>query len=138
MLILFGTLLTTGAEDTFTGSLEETILTEVIPTALDSGASRVTLVTDAAMATLTIIDNDRGMQRRELARYHDIAASTRRRGEGIGFAGGGACPGDGQGHTRPGVSICPQMMSYLGFKLESTHGPVDTIDIDRVERPDDN
>src|SRR5688572_12742242 len=29
------------------------------------------------------------MQRRELARYHDIAASTKQRGEGIGFAGVG-------------------------------------------------
>ena len=30
-----------------------------------------------------------GMHRRELARYHDIAASTKLRGEGIGFAGVG-------------------------------------------------
>ena len=29
------------------------------------------------------------MQRRELARYHDVAASTKARGEGIGFAGVG-------------------------------------------------
>src|SRR5262245_65905036 len=29
------------------------------------------------------------MQRRELARYHDIAASTKTRGESIGFAGVG-------------------------------------------------
>jgi hypothetical protein len=29
------------------------------------------------------------MQRRELARYHDVAASTKRRREGIGFAGVG-------------------------------------------------
>ncbi len=29
------------------------------------------------------------MQRRELARYHDVAASTKSRGEGIGFAGVG-------------------------------------------------
>src|SRR5262245_1282272 len=29
------------------------------------------------------------MQRRELARYHDVATSTKRRGEGIGFAGVG-------------------------------------------------
>jgi hypothetical protein len=33
--------------------------------------------------------NDCGMQRRELARYHDIAASTKTRGQGIGFAGVG-------------------------------------------------
>ena len=42
-----------------------------------------------ADATLTIVDDGRGMQRRELARYHDVAASTKARGEGIGFAGVG-------------------------------------------------
>ena len=70
-------------------SLEETILTEVIANALDSGASRIGMLTDAGSATLTIVDNGRGMQRRELARYHDVAASTKTRGEGIGFAGVG-------------------------------------------------
>jgi hypothetical protein len=75
--------------DAYTGSLEETILTEVIANALDSGATRVRLLTDASTASLTIIDDGRGMQRRELARYHDIAASTKQRGEGIGFAGVG-------------------------------------------------
>jgi Histidine kinase-, DNA gyrase B-, and HSP90-like ATPase len=75
--------------DAYTGSLEETILTEVIANTLDSGAARVRLLTDSGAATLTIIDDGRGMQRRELARYHDIAASTKQRGEGIGFAGVG-------------------------------------------------
>jgi histidine kinase/DNA gyrase B/HSP90-like ATPase len=75
--------------DAYTGSLEETILTEVIANALDSGAARVKLLTEAGTATLTIVDDGRGMQRRELARYHDIAASTKHRGEGIGFAGVG-------------------------------------------------
>ena len=73
--------------DAYTGSLEETILTEVIANALDSGASRISVLTDSGGATLTIVDNGRGMQRRELARYHDVAASTKKRGEGIGFAG---------------------------------------------------
>jgi Histidine kinase-, DNA gyrase B-, and HSP90-like ATPase len=75
--------------DAYTGALEETILTEVIANALDSGATRIRLLTSAADATLTIVDDGRGMQRRELARYHDVAASTKRRGEGIGFAGVG-------------------------------------------------
>ena len=75
--------------DAYTGSLEETILTEVVANALDSGATHVRLVTDGSSATLTIIDNGRGMQRRDLTRYHDIAASSKRRGEGIGFAGVG-------------------------------------------------
>lgn len=75
--------------DAYTGPLEETILTEVIANALDSGATRIRLFTDASTASLTIIDDRRGMQRRELARFHDIAASTKHRGEGIGFAGVG-------------------------------------------------
>jgi Histidine kinase-, DNA gyrase B-, and HSP90-like ATPase len=75
--------------DAYTGPLEETILTEVIANALDSGATLVRLLTNAADATLTIVDDGRGMQRRELSRYHDVAASTKRRGEGIGFAGVG-------------------------------------------------
>ena len=75
--------------DAYTGSLEETIVTEIIANALDSGASRIGVSIDAGSAALTIVDNGRGMQRRELARYHDVAASTKRRGEGIGFAGVG-------------------------------------------------
>ena len=75
--------------DAYTGALEETILTEVVANALDSGATRIRLHTDPAGAALTIVDDGRGMQRRELARYHDVAASTKARGEGIGFAGVG-------------------------------------------------
>jgi hypothetical protein len=75
--------------DAYTGALEETILTEVVANALDSGATRVRLLTNAAESTLTIVDDGRGMQRRELARYHDVAASSKARGEGIGFAGVG-------------------------------------------------
>ena len=75
--------------DAYSGSLEETILTEVVANALDSRATRVRLLTNPAAATITIIDDGRGMQRRELAKYHDIAASGKKRGEGIGFAGVG-------------------------------------------------
>jgi hypothetical protein len=75
--------------DAYTGALEETILTEVVANALDSSATRIHLFTNPADATLTIVDDGRGMQRRELARYHDVAASTKARGEGIGFAGVG-------------------------------------------------
>jgi hypothetical protein len=75
--------------DAYTGALEETILTEVVANALDSGATRIRLFTSPADATLTIVDDGRGMLRRELARYHDIASSTKSRGEGIGFAGVG-------------------------------------------------
>lgn|GEM_PF-289179 len=75
--------------DAYPGALEETILTEVVANALDSGARFLTLATDPARATLTVIDDGSGMRRRELRRYHDIAASTKTRGQGIGFAGVG-------------------------------------------------
>ncbi|HUE87338.1 MAG TPA: ATP-binding protein [Vicinamibacterales bacterium] len=75
--------------DAYTGALEETILTEVVANALDSGATRIRLFTNPAESTLTIVDDGHGMRRRELARYHDIASSTKSRGEGIGFAGVG-------------------------------------------------
>ena len=75
--------------DAYTGAIEETILTEAVANALDSGATRIRLLTDPADATLTVADNGRGMQRRELARYHDVASSSKARGEGIGFAGVG-------------------------------------------------
>ena len=75
--------------DAYPGSIEETILTEIIANALDSGATRITFECDPTQSTLITVDNGCGMQRRELARYHDIAASTKTRGQGIGFAGVG-------------------------------------------------
>jgi len=75
--------------DAYPGSLEETVLTEILANALDSGASLIRITTDSAGASLTIVDNGSGMQRRELARYHDLATSTKARGKGIGFAGVG-------------------------------------------------
>jgi len=75
--------------DAYPGSLEETVLTEILANALDSGASLIRISADSAGAGLTIADNGSGMQRRELARYHDLASSTKTRGKGIGFAGVG-------------------------------------------------
>lgn len=75
--------------DAYPGSLEETILTETLANALDSGADSVSLVAEPGAAALTVVDNGRGMKRRELARYHDLAATTKQRGRGIGFAGVG-------------------------------------------------
>ncbi len=75
--------------DAYTGSLEETILTEVIANSLDSGASCLSLDANVEAQTLTVLDDGRGMKRAELKRFHDLAASTKIRGEGIGFAGVG-------------------------------------------------
>ncbi len=75
--------------DAYPGSLEETILTEILANALDSGADAVNLTAEPSALALTVVDNGRGMKRRELARYHDLAATTKQRGRGIGFAGVG-------------------------------------------------
>src|SRR2546425_7691519 len=75
--------------DAYPGSTEETILTEIVANALDSGATTITITTDTAAPALTLVDDGDGMRRRELARYHDLAASTKVRGAGIGFAGVG-------------------------------------------------
>jgi hypothetical protein len=75
--------------DAYPASIEDTILTEMLANALDAGARRLELHTDGAERTLIARDDGTGMTRRELTRYHDLAASTKRRGRGIGFAGVG-------------------------------------------------
>ncbi len=75
--------------DAYPGAAEETILTEIVANSLDSGATTITITTDLARFTLTIVDDGIGMRRRDLARYHDVAATTKVQGSGIGFAGVG-------------------------------------------------
>jgi hypothetical protein len=88
--------------DAYPGSLEETILTEIMANALDSGANQITFDCDPAQSTLTTVDNGSGMKRRELARYHDVAASTKARGQGIGFAGVG---------IKLGLLVCHEVLT---------------------------
>jgi hypothetical protein len=75
--------------DAYPGAIEETVLTEIVANSLDSGATEISITPDPATATLVVADNGSGMKRRDLAAFHDIAASTKVRGEGIGFAGVG-------------------------------------------------
>jgi hypothetical protein len=75
--------------DAYPGATEATILTEIVANSLDSGAATIAISTDPTAPALTIVDDGAGMRRRELARYHDIAASAKVRGAGIGFAGVG-------------------------------------------------
>src|SRR5512145_415630 len=70
--------------------------------ALDSGASVISFASDPAQRALTAVDNGSGMQRRELARFHDIAASSKVRGQGIGFAGVG---------IKLGLLICEEVLT---------------------------
>lgn len=75
--------------DAYVDPIEETILSEAIANSLDSRASRISIDVDAAVSSITIRDNGTGMGRAELRRYHDLARSSKERGEGIGFAGVG-------------------------------------------------
>ncbi len=75
--------------DAYPGGLEETVLTEMVANSLDSGARAIRVIADPAQAVLSVLDDGSGMQRRELAKYHDVAATTKTRGQGIGFAGVG-------------------------------------------------
>lgn len=88
--------------DAYAGALEETILVEIVANCLDSGATAIRVATDPALSTLTVVDDGSGMQRRDLARYHDIAASTKTRGEGIGFAGVG---------IKLGLLLCDEVLT---------------------------
>src|SRR5437879_12685997 len=88
--------------EAYPGALEETILTEIVANSLDSGARRIQLAADAATVGLVVVDDGSGMRRPELARYHDIAASTKTRGQGIGFAGVG---------IKLGLLVCEEVLT---------------------------
>jgi len=75
--------------DTYPFPQEEAIIVELIANALDSGASQIRFVIDPDHRTMSILDNGKGMTERDLEEYHDIAATTKIRGKGIGFAGVG-------------------------------------------------
>src|SRR5947209_700130 len=75
--------------DAYPGSLEETIASEIVANSLDSRASTVVFTADPGGRTLCVVDDGSGMTRSELRRYHDLAASGKTRGKGIGFAGVG-------------------------------------------------
>jgi hypothetical protein len=96
--------------DAYPCSIAETILTEIIANSLDSGASRITMTADPAQSTLTVVDNGSGMQRKAMRQYHDIAASTKVRGQGIGFAGVG---------IKLGLLVCEEVLTET--KRGSTH-----------------
>jgi hypothetical protein len=61
-------------------------------------------------STLTVTDNGSGMQRTAMRRYHDIASSTKVRGQGIGFAGVG---------IKLGLLVCEEVVTET--KRGKTH-----------------
>ena len=70
--------------DAYPGSLEETIVSEIVANSLDSRARTVDFSSDATARTLCVTDDGSGMTRQEVRRYHDLAASGKSRGKGIG------------------------------------------------------
>ena len=76
--------------DSYAAPLEEVIITELTANALDSGASAIALTVDPEQQCIRIVDDGCGMRREELKEYHNIAATAKMKGRGIGFAGIGA------------------------------------------------
>lgn len=76
--------------DSYTAPLEEVILTELIANALDGRASNVHFTIDPVAKFIRSADDGCGMKRSAIREYHNIAASAKTRGTGIGFAGIGA------------------------------------------------
>ena len=64
------------------------VVLEAIANALDANATRV----DVKMANqhISFRDNGPGMNKKQFNAYHDISASDKQKGKGIGFAGVGA------------------------------------------------
>ena len=75
--------------DAYPGGLEETILTELVANSLDAGASVIRVFADPAATSFRLEDDGRGMVWKELKQFHNLAASSKTRGAGIGFAGVG-------------------------------------------------
>lgn len=76
--------------DMYPFPLNETIIVELIANALDAQPEEIKLTIDQRRRALTVIDDGRGMSKQQLEQYHDLAATTKARGKGIGFAGVGA------------------------------------------------
>jgi len=64
------------------------LIVETFANALDAKATKIDIHVDSNV--YKILDNGNGMTPYEFKEYHNIASLTKRRGEGIGFAGVGA------------------------------------------------
>jgi len=64
------------------------LIVETFANALDAKATKIDIRIDGNV--YKILDNGKGMTPYEFKEYHNIASLTKRRGEGIGFAGVGA------------------------------------------------
>ncbi len=76
--------------DAYPFPVHEAVVTELVANALDSGAGSIRISVAWDPPRMVFVDDGRGMTRKGLETYHDIAATTKVRGRGIGFAGIGA------------------------------------------------
>ncbi len=76
--------------DAYPFPVHEAVITELVANALDSGAGTIRISLAWDPPRMIFADDGQGMSRRAMESYHDIAATTKVRGEGIGFAGIGA------------------------------------------------
>lgn len=64
------------------------LVVETFANSLDARATKIDI--HIRNGVFEIVDNGKGMTQREFEEYHNIASLTKRKGEGIGFAGVGA------------------------------------------------
>jgi hypothetical protein len=80
--------------DAYPGALEATIITEIVANRVDSDARHIQFMPEASQTSLSVVDEGAGMHRKDLIRYHDLAASAKQAGQGIGVAGRHAGTGE--------------------------------------------
>lgn len=76
--------------DAYPFAVHEAVLTELVANALDSGAGTIRIELAFDPPRMVFADDGAGMGRQGFETYHDIAATSKVRGQGIGFAGVGA------------------------------------------------
>ena len=65
-------------------SVEEAVLIEMIANALDAKSTSISIFTNSKRGSVTLIDNGVGMNLKEFERYHDLAESRKGKGTGQG------------------------------------------------------
>jgi len=66
------------------------LLIETVANSIDAKATKIQIEIDHSRHIFRIVDDGTGMTREDFTEYHNIAAQTKVRGMGIGFAGVGA------------------------------------------------
>src|SRR5499426_1005203 len=116
--------------DAYPGASEETILTEIVANAIDSDATTLTFTADTGEQTLTIVDDGGGMRRRDLARYHDLAATTKVRRDRVRRSG----DQDRAARLRRGADGDAPRPAPLGHDLASVLAPPRSVEVATAAR----